>query len=368
MVLHVGGRGPGHMARLPSKRGAFSRYPLLKAAYAAGRGKIGFIGDSKTMGWLAGAGVTHNGAYVLTPAATVISDLNAAGITAIDGYFGADKATGSIANWLLYDTRMSCSNTTNWSLAAQGSIDGLLATNATDTVPITLAPGFAYDRVQATYLRVAGNGTFTVKRGGSTIITADQNNATADLFTQTVNVSLASTALDVARSTGTTYPLPWVQVWNSAVQHVQVFQLGVGGRKTSDWLSNGSPWNPYPALAAMDCDCYFIELGANDAQAGVSSATYQANLQTLITYLKGNGADVQLVSTTRTGGGGAAYDISSAYLTALNDLTASNSLPPLIDLYTYSSPYSAGNYVDGIHRTATYNATVGHVLSSALTS
>ena len=76
---------------------------------------------------------------------------------------------------------------------------------------------------------------------------------------------------------------------------------GVGGSSTSTWLNTGHLCYSRFDLATCVPDYAVIELGANDAGAAVSLATFQANMQTIIANVLGLGIKRIYLITTGTG-------------------------------------------------------------------
>lgn len=342
----------------------FANYPALRAAYLAGRARIVTLGDSKNIGYFANAG-TNTGAYALSPSKTIISEFNNAGVTAIDGTFGGSKGiSGGIANVVAYDTRIT--NTSGWVIATQETLDGQFFQNTTTTTALTLAPTITYDRIDISFLRTTGIGTFTITHNGSIVATINQNAANSIGFSQ-ISVPRGTFNLVINRVSGNCFTLPLIRLWDSTTPHVQVSQLGRSGRKVSDWLVATTHYDPRNFLNAIDFDLALIDLGSNDIQAGVSAATYKSNLQTLITLLLNKGAEVQLIATVPAGGAGLAYNISASYITALEELASENGLRPIINLHSQFSPFNAANYAsDGVHPLAAFNVQIGQAIASTL--
>ncbi len=345
---------------------SFADYTNFAAAYATGYAPIVFVGDSKTLGQQAVDGVTNDGAYAVTTAKKVRDDLVAAGVAAIDGTFTGERnaAAGCTGgNFSLYDPRVTFGNRANWASNGGIFLDGCWNSGtAAETLVIT--PPETYDRVKVTYLKGSG-AQFTLHQGATLLVTGDQTGGPS-LVTQTVNVTRGTGALTMTVVSGTAF-MPIINVWDStAAKQVPIFQVGLSGRTSAGLIESASAWSPLNTYTAIGPKLAIVEIGANDANTGVATATFKSNLQTLITTLVGLSCDVQLVSTTRSGAPNASYDISAGYLTAIDELIATNSLPALIDAYTFSSPFSSGNYADGVHRTAAYNATIGGLISARL--
>ena len=334
----------------------FSAYPVLAAAYAAGRGVVAIVGDSIT----AGVGSAASGQYQLSSSIRLIADLNTAGITAIDGFLWGDHGSG---NLFTYDTRVTSPIPGRWSGG-----NGSLYTSTTVGAQFTLAQGNTYDRVRKGYITSPGNGTYTLTKNGAVFATIVEG-ATLGLTVATYSPASGTQSVVVDHTVAGTgvNPLPFIQTYPSATQHIQVCQIGNSGWTTALWSANsGVPFDPLDNIVALDADLYIIWLGANDASSGVATATFKANLQTIITALLAMG-NVVLAVTPPAGGTGIGFNISAAYKTALAELTATNSLAALIDFNTALSPFDFHDFdTDGVHPKAATHVFLGQYLAATL--
>jgi lysophospholipase L1-like esterase len=119
-------------------------------------------------------------------------------------------------------------------------------------------------------------------------------------------------------------------------------------------------------LAKIACHLWIVQLGPNDANAGVVSATYSSGLQTLITSLKATGGDVLLVVPTPASGG---FNIPQGYIDAIYALSVSNGLLPPVDLNALFGSFAASSsyYFDGVHLLSSgYSRCVPPIVSKIL--
>jgi lysophospholipase L1-like esterase len=115
---------------------------------------------------------------------------------------------------------------------------------------------------------------------------------------------------------------------------IQVHDAGHYGWKTSDWtgpISNGAQ-GPANAIAALKPGLVIITLGANDQFAGIAPATYQSNLQSIISGLRAELTGVSpsiVLSMLPPRGGQSGYAHPwSAYVAAANAVAAADTQGP----------------------------------------
>jgi lysophospholipase L1-like esterase len=93
-----------------------------------------------------------------------------------------------------------------------------------------------------------------------------------------------------------------------------------------------------------------VELGANEANAGVAAATFQTNLNTLVGTLKALGNDVLLAKCHPAFPTSNSYNIPAGYLTAIDAVTTGQSIHAGVNFNTL--PFVTPNdYYDNIHAT-----------------
>ncbi|MES2905231.1 MAG: GDSL-type esterase/lipase family protein [Pseudomonadota bacterium] len=340
----------------------FSAYPALAAAWVAGHGVAAYIGDSLTCN--IGGGVAD---YTTTFCKTIISDLNAAGKTAIDGFqFGTH--TNTISNPFAYDARLTSPHTGRWSTSGNyyHSSDFTVGTQQTFT------PGLTHDRVRKGNIKFGYLSTYTITRNAVLLETVTDNAAGFPVSTYTVASGTQGTVTELASYGGFgigVWATPFIQCYPSATQHIQICQMGEAGTTAGDWLVD------YPASAlsilniaiAVDADAYFIMLGANDQRTGVSDATFEANIDAIVVALLATGADVRLIVTPPAGGASASSNISAGKITALSTVSTNRGLLAPIDCNTPFSPFNAANYLaDGLHLTNATQIAIGNIISATM--
>jgi lysophospholipase L1-like esterase len=121
---------------------------------------------------------------------------------------------------------------------------------------------------------------------------------------------------------------------------VQVFESGHWGWKTTDWVNGGSYWGD--AAIKIQPQLIMIALMTNDYQAGIDPATSKANLQTLITALRGKCTlppTVVLITYPARGDVTTTTYPWSAYVEAAASIAASDAGVAHLDLSArYASP------------------------------
>jgi len=106
--------------------------------------------------------------------------------------------------------------------------------------------------------------------------------------------------------------------------------------------------------AASDTKYWAIEMGTNDAWGGSSgnAATFKSNLQTVITACKNAGIIPIIARVLSTNETAAGWQVNQAFLTAVDELTASNELIEGPDLYSWFLEHPEHLAADGVHPNA----------------
>ena len=216
---------------------------------------------------------------------------------------------------------------------------------------LTFTPPGTTDSATLIYIAFGSNSPITVRVDGNvvgTVSTSGDNNGALATATVTYPRGAGKTlSLEANGATGG-WILYGVMAFDSVSKAVQVVNMGSVGSTTADWIHT---LQPYAGLAAVEAlvpsfDAFFVELGANDWFASTPRATFKANLITLATALKANGADVQLViPTTLT-----TNNYSADWLNVYAEVAAQLGLPAPINLQSVS--LATADYWDGTHLTA----------------
>lgn len=304
---------------------------------SVGRGpRVCFVGDSLTAGWGAGTDTWQAAAYLKSFPRQLARQLAAAGLPAADdNFFSTRMATTPAA----YDTRLTIAAA--WTPADRSGPG--LSWASSSAGAFSFLPANAVDTVDIYYINPSG-ATFSVDLGGvgSTTPTLVQNDS---LNKVTVTFTRALAAINIARVTGTIY-LVGVDAYDSTTPRVTTYNWGAGGWNSNDWVSTAANYYPFNSLGVLAPDITFFMLGANESNTGVSTATYKANMQTLITKAKLSG-DAVLINRHPASGGYATNQV--AQNTANYELAATNGLA-VVDVYDrWAAGDKAWFLVDTVH-------------------
>jgi len=251
---------------------------------------LGFVGDSVTLGFAAGASQNLNRQ---ASAAKQLSDLYVAGgiPSNFQGIFGTGAGAATIAD---VDSRIS--GTGGWAQSASGSLftagGPVMATTIAGTLSFT--PTIPVDKFIIRYpLRTAANnpGTwnYNVDGGSNTLIdslTAGTDRTSASV---TITVALGTHTLNIVWVSGTAN-VGSVEAYDSTTKSIRVRNFGWTASTSTLWV--GATYNTAPLneLVNLACDGYVICIQDNDITTSVPLATSQSQLATIITTLKAVGS------------------------------------------------------------------------------
>jgi lysophospholipase L1-like esterase len=140
---------------------------------------------------------------------------------------------------------------------------------------------------------------------------------------------------------------------------------GIGCITTTDMVNN----LPKYLSMAGNVQYWAIEQGTNDAWAGSSNTTtFTKNMQLIIDSCKAAGVQPIIARIIATNPTQAGWQVSSAFLTAVDSLTTQNKLIPGPDLYTYFLNNPAEHNSDGIHPNATGAASIQRLWAQTMDS
>jgi lysophospholipase L1-like esterase len=330
------------------------------------------LGDSTTTGSYA----TGNGYQANARGSSYPTQL--AGLLAAAGY-KVNLNTFSGANvgasdFLAYDPRW-LSLGTNWTVGTVPSFGGsmLANNNAGNFTTARFQTSGVTDTVDIWYLQNTSYGTFTVSVDGGQSTSANIAAAGA--------VSIQKVTKTVAR--GANHILEFNKVadgnifiigfcaYDSLTKSVNIFNGGYPGKKASDFIANTNVWDPLPMLGTFAPDLTILNCNINDWLAGTAAATFQTQMQTVITQAQLSG-DVLLLTgmcSKTTSATQAAQDSITAATRAL----ALSAGVPLIDVYSYWCDYvtaAANGYFlpanDAVHPGATGYGNVASLILPAI--
>lgn len=334
------------------------------AGNVKGRARWALIGDSLTSGWGAGGpgggtGTAPGGIGINLRAKSMPSELakklNAAGTPSrADAVLGnSNTPNNNVAEFVAYNP--NCALGAGWDIyrSADGAVPGGQCFICNGAGAFVFTPEVAADRFDIYANRYNGGGVLTVSDASGTLATVDTNTAPTprgEMFRFVVHRSTASLSPISIQRTGGAIFLNGIVPYDTTSPRLELWNMGYAGSKVSDWLKNNFMWSPLSALSIYAPDFYTIALGGNDVANGVSSATFSANLQALITAAKGAAPRVALVKIHPGNPTTVPANLPPSYLAAMDALQTSNNLAPTINFHD-NVPLTIADYYDGIHLT-----------------
>jgi lysophospholipase L1-like esterase len=351
----------------------FMRTKLPKFAAAKAQTEAGFlktdvalIGDSLTLG------VFSNGQNFIdcAPLSTqkMIADI-------LDGQWNSSYGTPTnLATFPLYDRR--------WSLGPEWSVGGLVslgnqtidcdaATNLGSAM-CTFTPTSPVDKIDIMYLTNPAYGQMTVGRVDEPI--GGTINQTAALSLVNTTITLPGAPSDkpirfIHTVTGALHIIG-VSAYNSKSPGLNILRVGRGGGTSAHYADVSNIWTAQNCLKAIAPKLSIIAIGVNDAMAGTAPATFNTNLQSLITAMQISG-DVVLCTQPPISTSAASLTNQNNIANEIRTLATSNNLV-LIDLYNYQVSYDHSRargfmYTDGIHQyTKGYKNIADYIVGSGI--
>lgn len=246
-----------------------------------------------------------------------------------------------------------------WGIGSVG-FGGASMANLVNTNTMVFTPGSTqgtYDTFDVWYLCSSGFGAFNMTAtGNATPVAINEATCTgigstgANHSTVTAGSSGTGNALTITPTNSTGVYIFSIRPFLSTAAHsVSIDNVSVFGSQTSDWIATGQ-WTTaalLTAYCATNCGV-LVDLGINDAAAGVTVATYTANIQTIITNIKAAGADAILIAPPPQQSG-TVNSLLSQYVTALYSLAASNKVPLIDIFYGFGSNFNSPFMFNGNH-------------------
>lgn len=319
------------------------------------------LGDSLTAGWGAalatgtGAGADPGGAgysRVKAYPKKLATLLTSAGVPSrADAVFGNGISTNNtVAEYTAANPSVTFGS--GWDIAIN-TLGGMFF-HSSGGGAMTFAPDFAADRFDLYITGFAGLGTFTVSDASGVLATVSESVANGITAYQTVTISRPVSSklpISIARTgAGGDIYIGAIVPYDTTAPRLELWNMGWAGSKSSDWTAgtDQSDWAPYKALGSITPDLLSIELGANDSNAGVAAATYKSNLQTIINNAHGNLHDIWMMKANPATTGSDGYNLTSAYLTAIDEIGAANGGVPALN-YNGGLTLVTEDYYDNIH-------------------
>lgn len=180
---------------------------------------------------------------------------------------------------------------TGWTLQSFGAARNACYGGAAQSGALVYAdPEVMADTFDVYYLTGAGLGAITVTATGGAGSTVS-GNGTYGVNKVTVAAAAAATtnSVSITYNTGGSVYIVGVEPYLSTTRKVRVANAGVGGSKTTDWVSNANNLGGPGLIQAYAPDLTILSLGVNDTSTPVDVATYIANMQTIITAAQSSG-------------------------------------------------------------------------------
>ena len=198
-------------------------------------------------------------------------------------------------------------------------------------------PGTTWDRIDMYFLKTGSSGTLLANANNSTVgiaTAAGAGNRIVGVQTLTAS-ALAASTVSVTGSGGNVYVCGF-EPWQSGTKQVLVGNAGCYGIQSSTAATSGGAsqnWYALDALNAYAPNLTIICLGINDANATVSTATFKANMQAVISAAKVWGDVILLTYVPSGSGAGANYPLYEAqYIDVYKNLATTNNCV-LVDIY-----------------------------------
>ena len=257
----------------------------------SGMARVAFIGDSTTEG-------TGAGSFQQNFVQQLKALLNGS-VSTIDGAIHGvadDYPDGRI----VLGSGWSTVSLSSWGPRTLTTTQNITATPAaTGDLQITFP--HAFDTITVTYPKNTTLGTFTVNvDGGASLGSVDTAGAIGVAQT-TFTCTPGTHTIRIPPPTGGDVFILGVEAYLSTSPSVLLANGASGGTTTADWTASSPQWARLAMLDIYQPDLTVIMLGVNDAAAGVSAATFETNLTTIVTKAQLYG-DVLIMSVVPSSG------------------------------------------------------------------
>jgi lysophospholipase L1-like esterase len=295
----------------------FTHWRKAVAGVRAGlaNAKVLCVGDSTTWGVLSGAANPPAASYP----AVLTNLLNSYVAPAVGGLVIPPSnlsGTDNDSRWVFGTGWAKNSNAWGTGAAIKGSLGA--------TGSLTFTPGINCDTFEIYYLAVAGQGTVNISVDGGA---ATPINTNASSACRKITVTAAAGSAHVLTFSTVTVNdvfIAGVDAYLSTSKTIRVGNAGVPSSTTAGWDQDGG-YGGAACIKGYAPDLTIISLGINDASASVTEATWQANMQTIITAALASG-DVILASPVPSNSTGGNPALEATYQGASLAFAQSNSI------------------------------------------
>lgn len=312
-------------AQMPKTRAGIAR---IRAG--TGRLRVAILGDSTSIGTGSGTGSPPalNGAWPFSFGKYMAAQLSQYGLPTHDiSFIGNQNVSGTIS-YPLYDTRATLG--ASWNPSSERSLGGAMwRFTGAATTGLDMAVNFSgdfVDTVTVYYLRLTGNGTFTIKAGDNAGVVVNTSGATG-IQSVTINCTRGNNITATASATsGTPTMLIYGMVgFDSTIPGIDLYRCGFYGGTPTDFIG-ASAYGSLAALAAFAPNLSLIELTINPARINTPLDTYAAEMQTLITNAKASG-DVVVAAGIPSASTIAPLATTAQFGQVCKNLAAANNVP-----------------------------------------
>lgn len=244
---------------------------------------IACVGDSETVGFLAGDGSSYAGAYANSYPLALASKLATFGYSVnTDAVLGdRNLHLNGVANYNVYDPRLSTPG--GWALGGTSTtaLGGNALQNTSNiTDSLTYTPTYAYNALDIFYNTTVGNsGTANVLVGGTIVGSFNCHTGAQSVQKLTISGLALSTNTITITPTAQSVFVTAIVPRNTAQKQVYIHVIAAAGAQANSMtniygLTNFLAAAQYPYAAALMC------FGTNEALASTSASTFASNLST----------------------------------------------------------------------------------------
>ncbi len=244
-----------------------------------------------------------------------------------------------------YDTRTVLGTGWTQEETNEGNLGGSFfkaTTSATGYLAFT--PRTKFDRVKIYHTQYSTGATSVPVRlnGVTSLGNLDGNDATSQVAKTQFSVTLGFNTIEIGPPVGGNIFISGIEIWDSTRPGIGVFQFGQYGDEPSDFVDAGFPWSPLNLFDDYAPDLTIIALIINSSNRDTNTATYEANLLTMITTPQANNGAVFLLISGQNGTTNGLDGTFETYADIVRSIAEDLQLP-LIDFYHLWTSYHFAN-------------------------